>query len=123
MDDPHVRSLHYRVTHSKTVSFEEALPVAVDRPAFSVRITGGEVTVDMKDHHASEQSARATVEPFLRAWELSSALSSASDEFKFVFERAHIIDRNPGTGTALYPHVLVTSTSRVQVDLTVVRAA
>jgi hypothetical protein len=41
-----------------------------------VRIESGHVTVLMKQHHSTAESARAIVEPFLQAWELQSASAS-----------------------------------------------
>src|SRR5271165_2820987 len=54
----------------------------------------------MKKHYSTAESARATVDPYLRAWELSAGLfGDATDRFEFSFQYASIIDRSPTPGT------------------------
>jgi hypothetical protein len=106
MNDPHVKSLHYSITHSEGIDYTNAPPQEGKHDAFTVRIEGGQATATMTDHFATPAAARAIVDPYLRAWELSSALSDWSG-FKFVFERADISDPSPTSGildaqTALY---------------------
>ena len=94
MNDPHVDMLHYSIRHSEGVDYTAASPQEGRHTSFTVRIESGQATVSMVDHCATAEDARVIVEPFLRAWELSSALSDWSG-FEFVFQRADIIDRSP----------------------------
>jgi hypothetical protein len=59
-------------------------------------LAGGSLVVEMLAHHATEESARAAVEPYLKAWEIGHALNVGGEpEFRFEFVRAEIIDRDP----------------------------
>jgi hypothetical protein len=60
-----------------------------------VRIEDGRAEVTMRSHHATVEAARAEVEPFLRAWELTAALEFGPGEFELAYDRAKIIDRRP----------------------------
>src|SRR5438045_7244447 len=95
LNDPHVEALHYKITHAATVDFDQASSLAHDEPHFTVRIEGGRADIAMKSHYATADAARADVEPRLRAWELSATLECGPEDFKFDYENATIIDRNP----------------------------
>jgi hypothetical protein len=101
MGDPHVESLFYRIKHNDGVDYARASPLEHREPGFSVRIENGSAQIDMTDHHAAVQDARAAVEPFLRAWELAAALKFGPGEFQFDYERANIVDRKPGPGAMI----------------------
>jgi hypothetical protein len=97
MRDPHVVSLDYRLVAAETVTFSKlAAPVEAESDGFKVRLVEDSLVVEMLDHHASEESARAAVEPYLRAWEISHALQvGGQPEFSFEFVRAEVNDRDP----------------------------
>jgi hypothetical protein len=95
MTDPHVESLYYRLETDGTITFENAPPIERETDAFRMLLAEGVVTFEMKEHHASEQSAKARVEPFLRAWEVKEGLRAGTPEIRFRFERPHIVDRAP----------------------------
>jgi hypothetical protein len=98
MNDPHVVALHYRIKHTEYCDYNKAPPLEHDEAGFSIRVEKNEARVVMKSHHATSESARDVVESFLRAWELSAALSHATAMFEFVFQSAEIIDRKPTPG-------------------------
>jgi hypothetical protein len=98
MNDPHVQAMHYDNKHADFVDFDRAPLLVHDEPAFSVQIDKGHVTVTMKDHYVTVESARTVVEPFLRAWELAAALQSPTDRFEFSFQNGEVIDRKPTPG-------------------------
>jgi hypothetical protein len=101
MNDPHVEALHYSVRHAEDVDYEKAAPCRHDTAGFTVRIEADRAEVTMKKHHATVETARAEVEPFLRAWELTAALQLRPGEFEFAYDRAAIIDRNPTPGSTV----------------------
>jgi hypothetical protein len=106
MRDPHVAALRYRLVPAETVSFDQPPLVERDTEAFRLRLLDGIATFEMVEHHASEESARRRVEPYLRAWELDVALRFGRSEIGFQFEGADVIDRSPpppGTGQVIYP--------------------
>ena len=98
MNDPHVAALHYRINHADTTDYDNAPTLEHQEAEFSIRIEKGKATTTMKGYYATSEAARALVEPFLRAWELSAALVDASDNFEFVFEASEIVDREPASG-------------------------
>jgi hypothetical protein len=98
MNDPHVGSLFYRIKHDDGVDYAKAPPLEHCEPGFSIRIENGQAQIDMTHHYATVQDARATVETFLRAWELTTALKVGPGEWQFIYDRANVIDRNPTLG-------------------------
>jgi hypothetical protein len=123
MNDPHVQSLHYLVQHSKAVDYSQAVTLEHDTTGFTVRIEKSEATVLMKDHFASPETARAAVEPSLRAWELSSALSMWPG-ITFAFQRAALIDRSPTPGShALHADSVQFGLGGMDIDMIVHRVA
>jgi hypothetical protein len=99
MNDPHVETLYYRVKHAEGVDYENARRLEYENERFKMSIEKGSAQITMKIHHASLEHARATVEPFLRAWELVAALEYRLGDFELVYERADVIDRNPRPST------------------------
>jgi len=102
MNDPHVEALRYRVKHAEDVDYSKAKPLEHEEAGFQIRIENGRAEITMKSHHATAQTARDEVEPFLRAWELTSALRSRPGELEFAYENANIIDRMPNPGATIY---------------------
>ena len=74
MRDPHVSTLIYRIETDETVVFDNPEPLERETEAFRMRLADGVLRLEMKEHHASEQSARGRVEPHIRSWELWNAL-------------------------------------------------
>ena len=95
MNDPHVQSLRYRVSYSQCVDYSRADPLVHDAPGFSVRLAKDALIVTMGTRTATEEKARALVEPFLRAWQIQAGLDLGPGEIGFSFESADLIDRNP----------------------------
>jgi hypothetical protein len=95
MRDPHVERLRYNLQTNETTRFEAPPPLETDTPVAHLRLEDGVLTAEMKDHHPTEASARAVVDPFLRAWELHICLEWGRGAIRFEFERAEIVDRNP----------------------------
>jgi hypothetical protein len=93
--DPHVESLVYRLKTSEAVAFVDPPPLDYEDDAFTGRLESGRLTMTMKEHHASAESARKRVSAFLRAWELDLALRQRRPEISFEYDTATVIDRNP----------------------------
>jgi hypothetical protein len=49
----------------------------------------------MKDHFATAEAARGEVEPYLRSWEIATAIQYNGRAIRFVFDKAQVIDREP----------------------------
>jgi hypothetical protein len=93
MRDPHVESLRYRLELNEACGrLENPPPLEHETDAYRMRLGNGVLTVEMKEHHASVESARRRVENDLRAWELDSALERDQAWLKFLHD---------GTGTKI----------------------
>src|SRR5437773_5847513 len=101
MNDPHVVALIYRLKHAESVNYDKAPALEHETDTFVVRISQREARFEMKEHFASDESARQAVQPFIRAWELSASLERGSAEFELVFQSAEIEDRKPQPGAVL----------------------
>jgi len=62
---------------------------------FSLHLADNVLAITMTEHVPSVKIARATVEEFLRSWELDAALRLGPGELHFVFNDAEVIDRDP----------------------------
>jgi hypothetical protein len=95
VNDPHVESLEYRFVSDSTRVFENPPPLEHQTSDFNLRLADGYVTVEMNTHCATEQEARALVDPFLLAWEIDQALQNSRRVIRFEFHKATVIDRQP----------------------------
>ena len=95
MNDPHVKALHYFVKHGNSVDYSDVEPLAHNDPLFRIRAKRRNVVLEPKCHYATEEEARRAAEGFVRRWEFEAALRAQSGAFRLVYERAHIVDRDP----------------------------
>jgi hypothetical protein len=96
MNDPHVESLLYRLKTAETLEFKDPPPLEYATDELRMSLAEGWLTVWPNDHFASEEDARATVEPYLRTWEASEAVRRfGRREMRFEFESSKVIDRDP----------------------------
>lgn len=81
----------------ENVIFENPPPIKHEHkaPHFRAHLESGSLRIDFVDHFADELSAKRAVQPFLDAWEIDAALAYHRREFRFQFEHAEVIDRNP----------------------------
>ena len=87
MNDPHVESLRYSLEVDETYGrFNNPPPVTYETDAYIMNLELEILTVEMKEHHVTVESARARIEPDLKAWELHAALERDHTWFKFVFD-------------------------------------
>jgi hypothetical protein len=121
MNDPHVETLFYRLKHPANAYAKVSL-LEHQESTFKVRIENGQAQVDMTNHFPTVQDARATVERFLRAWELTAALQYGPGEFEFVYDRAEVIDRNPAPGIVSGVGALLAGSGALSADGHGVRA-
>jgi hypothetical protein len=62
----------------------------------------------MKLHFTSEEDARATVEPVLRAWEIATDLTQARGSMRFELAGSYMVDRMGQKGSVAKGHVKLT---------------
>jgi hypothetical protein len=97
MNDPHVERLIYRlkVNPSHQLIFENPPPLFQEYDAFTIRLENENLTVEMKEHFPTVESAKKKVEEFLRDWLNYARFDFEWDLLYFKYESAEVIDRNP----------------------------
>lgn len=96
MNDPHVVALHYVVKPGDGITYDNPSPLIVQQTAFELELRDDRAVATMRVHCATQDEACSVLTPFLRAWELDSALSGGGKPLlQFRFQRSEIIDRNP----------------------------
>ena len=81
MRDPHVERLFYRLHTAETVTYENPPPVDYETVPFKAKLDQGQLTVEMKEHHPTAESASARAQEWLRAWEIDIGLTMAPAMF------------------------------------------
>ena len=98
MNDPHVKTVHYYIQHDDSVDYGDVEPLVHDDALFCIRAKKRNVVLEPKCHYATEEEARSAAEEFVRRWEFEAALRTQSGAFRLVYERVHIVDRDPPPG-------------------------
>ena len=98
MNDPHVVALLYRVHHHDRVDYSRAEQLTHETADFRVEIKDLKARFELKEHYASEEDARAVVEPFIRNWEFDASLSNSLGCFRLEADEAEVIDQRPSSG-------------------------
>ncbi len=101
MRDPHVAALEYRLETRGALTFDHPPAITRETADYHLRLADGLLRVELKGHHASEQTAQSLVEPYLRAWEIEADLAFAGPAIVFSFLRAEVVDRDPPKGEAV----------------------
>jgi hypothetical protein len=113
VNDPHVVALTYRIEHSENFGYTNAAPLEHEEPHFRIRVDEEMATVEMREHFATPDAARALVEPFLWAWELDASLNfDDPNVLRFAYQDAEVVDRNPIPGAVTLGAGKVTVTGR-----------
>lgn len=90
-----MEALHYRLVHDESVSYNGCPRLDYETDAFSLSLAAHHLKVSLKEHHATPESARSVVEPFLRGWERDVALRLRRHELELKYVNADIVLRNP----------------------------
>ena len=89
MNEPRVKILHYIIEPHSSVACSEAMPITHEiENVFGIRVQDGCVHFEMNQHHATVDSARAVVDPYIDSWELDAALTGQPGQFKLRFKGA-----------------------------------
>ena len=98
----HIESLVYSLQPSEFVVYDNPPPLKLSTNIFEGTLENNVLTCRMKVYFATEAEAKAAVDDTLRAWEISAALQRGYPEFKFVFQKVVLVDRNlpEGKGTS-----------------------
>ena len=113
LNDLHVEALIYAIEHDRSVSYERATPMEVERQGFSLKVEAERVRFAMKEHYSSEGEAQAAVQPFIDQWEFNETLRTGSGQFALRFDHSEIEDRQPT------PDVIAVSAHPVRFNVTV----
>ena len=95
MNDPHVEAIHYFIEHDDSVDYSDVAPLVYEDELFCIQADKVAVIFEPKNHYATEEEAKSTVEGFVRRWEFEAALRAGSARFKLIYAGVDIIDRNP----------------------------
>jgi hypothetical protein len=95
MNDPHVEWLKYRLKTTPYDRFDSPPLLVQEYDAFHIYLEDGVLTIEMKEHHDSVQSAKQAVEIFLKSWKIDAALKYNRSFIDFEFDHPSVIDRNP----------------------------
>ena len=95
MNDPHVVALIYDVKHGDSFDYRNAKPLARAEPGFLLTVENKKARFEMKEHFATERSARASIHEYIRVWEFDACLESGPDSFRLEFAGPEIVDRDP----------------------------
>lgn len=96
MNDPHVVALHYAVKPGEGITYDNPPPLSIAQTEFQLELRDDHCIATMLVHCPTDQAARLLVKPFLKAWEIETALNSGGrPQLQYQFERAEVIDRNP----------------------------
>lgn len=123
MNDPHVKTLHYRVVPGNNVDYEKAAPITVETDDFSVTMNSKDAIFEMKNHFTTKNDAKKIVDSYLMRWDLLIGLELAPGDLTFIFQHANIIDRAPVSdgGIDLNVHSAVSASVAMDVVLHVSR--
>lgn len=111
MRDPHVERLYFRIGHEEGTAYRNPSTLSFRNALGKFETQADTLVVEPAPHFASEDEARAVIEPYLRAWEIEADLAQGLGTIRFKFDRADIVDRNPPPPGH---HALMVGTARVQ---------
>src|SRR5258705_6800128 len=95
MNDPHVEWLRYQIVCGATLQVTGTDPVEYQKDRFNLRIEEQVLTVTMKEHPPTLESAREAIESFLRNWERENDLAYGPSALRFHYKHYGIVDRKP----------------------------
>jgi hypothetical protein len=95
MTDPHVHLLRYRLRTDEGLHFNNPPTLDFDAGRFTLHLENDDLTVTMQEHHAGLPSARAVVEQFLEAWEVSEALKRGRRSLWFEYGNLKLSTATP----------------------------
>ena len=79
----------------ENVTFNNTPPIELVTEEAKLQLRDGILLCQLEAHYETEIEARSAIEPILRAWELDAAIRGNLYGFRFIFEKAEIIDRTP----------------------------
>ena len=88
MNDPQVTALHYWVNHDDSVDYAGAEPLEYEDNLLHLILRDRELTIEPKNHYATEEEALDAVEGFLHHWEFEATLDSGSSRFSLTYAGA-----------------------------------
>ena len=71
MDEPTVTSLHYKLKHTKSVTFKNPPAVEGEWSGFRYQLKDGKLTITLPVGDSNFQRAMQVVDPWVRSWEIA----------------------------------------------------
>ena len=101
---PHVVALNYKIEHHSSVDYDKASPLDRSEGDFEIHVEGNDVRFAMNRHYATQSEAIESIQSYIRSWELHAALGNGPNEFRLVFDRPEIEDRDLTPGIIVSSH-------------------
>jgi hypothetical protein len=95
MNDPHVKSMRYRVEACPGVDYKDPPALDVRADAFEGHLAEGVLSCHLREHYSRVAEAQKAMGEFLRAWKIHVALQMGRPEIQFTYMDAEVIDRDP----------------------------
>ncbi len=95
MNDPHVKSLRYKLITGDSNSYNNCEPIKYDCEDYKLELDNDELVYVMKKHFSTVKQAKEVVDKLIRSWVISAAITSEPGKLDFEFVDADVIDRNP----------------------------
>ncbi len=122
MNDPHVEALYFQfVAEDPGEDFGKAGPLTTTLGTFDVKLQDDILTARPQQHYADAESAKADLEPHLRAWESTALLDWPRSRIRFTFLRSQVIDRDPEPGVLVAEGISLLTLQGFEATVTVTR--
>jgi len=95
MNDPHVKSIHYRLLIGERVFLKKTSPIREETDEFVLLVENNLASFDMKKHFSTERDAKAHIKAFLERWEFFIGLTHEPGDLQFKYKNSELIDRSP----------------------------
>lgn len=122
----YIAKLYYTVETDDSVDYEQAAPLNETNGDLSFHLSESILTVVLKDGlYPNVKSARAVVDPILRAWEIDVSLRLGRGELSFIYRKADIVDvedSEDGSRTVYLEHISLRTTASLSAEIHVGRS-
>lgn len=98
MNRPKVVALIYDVEHGPRIDYKSTAHLVREEDKFLITIENKKARFQLKEHHATEESALRVVQPYVQRWEFSAGLARGPRTFRLKYRNAEIRDLDPTPG-------------------------
>lgn len=95
MRDPHVQALYFNASSDVGTAYQPTASLSFENALGKFEVAANGLKCIPAEDFSSREAARAAIEPFLQAWEISTDLVDRFGALRFSYERADVVDRSP----------------------------